>query len=94
MLSDHGELLRINIECENGLTDLLKWRDRHILSEEQLSRIEGMQSNCIAQNAALLEMLSEHTDVQRYEEFLGALRYTHQSHIANYITADGGMGCR
>ena len=87
-------MLKANIECGHSrlsLIDRLKGRD--VLTEEQSNTIEGMKSSRYAQNAALLEMLSEHTDVQRYEEFLDALRDTHQSHLAKYITAEGGMCC-
>ncbi len=80
-----------NIECEYGL--LVKHERKDILTEEQFNIIEGMKSSRYAQNAALLEMLSEHTVVQRYEKFLDALRDTHQSHLANYITAEGGICC-
>jgi hypothetical protein len=81
--------LTANIECEYELTKQLKRRD--ILTKEQFNTIEGIKSNRYSQNAALLEMLSEHTDVQRYEKFLDALRDMHQSHLANYITAGGDI---
>ena len=83
--------MRVNIECEYDLTKQLKRSD--FLTEEQYNTIERMKSNRYAQNTALLETLIEHTNVQRYEKFLVALRATHQSHLANYITAEGGMCC-
>ena len=83
--------MRANIECGYGLTIHLKYK--RILTEEQYNTLDGMKSDRFAQNAALLEMLSEHTDVRRYKEFLRELRAKHQSHVLNCITAEGSMCC-
>ena len=85
---DHREVLTNSLECQYGLTDQLL--SKRVLTRQQLSVVEAQRKNRFKQNAALLEMLSHVTDVKRYEDFLDALRATHQSHLANYIVAGGG----
>ena len=89
VFSIHDEVLRTTLECQYGLVDHLMERD--VLPYEQLRVVRGLQWNRFKQNSTLLEMLNTGmvTDVQRFEEFLDALRKTHQFHLADLLA--GGV---
>lgn len=84
MLNDSQNVLGSNLECQYGLMD--QPFSRQVLTEFQATEIESVK-NRLAQNAALLKMLREKTDIQ---PFVDALRATHQSHLADFITSGEG----
>ena len=84
MLKNRQNVLRSNLECQYGLMD--EPFSRQVLTEFQATEVESLR-NRLAQNDALLKMLSDKTNIQ---PFLDALRATHQTHLADFITSRDG----
>ena len=58
---------------------------KNVLTEEQLSSVHAHILDRYKQNTALLDALCLQTEVKPFEDFLDALRDTHQSHLVYYI---------
>src|ERR1700761_1786617 len=90
-LNDHRSLLKETLECQYGLISELVTLD--VLNDRQKTKITSLESNPYTQNEALLDLFCD-TSIQpelfhKFHLFIKALRSTHQSHIANFLSATG-----
>jgi len=84
MFDQHGSFLEERMDPDSGLLD--KLLANRTLSRIEYSNIKGHQSFC-ERNARLLDYICQ---TEKYDNLIGALRDTRQTHLVNYLNGNGG----
>src|SRR6201996_5133223 len=91
LLKKHRTLLTRTLECQYGLISELVTLG--VLNDRQRSEISSLESKPYTQNEVLLDLLCDRSIqpelFHKFHLFIKALRSTHQSHIANFLSATG-----
>ena len=85
MFNEHGSFLQERVDPDSGLLD--KLLANKTLSWVEYNNIKGHHLY-YERNARLLDYI---TQKMKYDNFISALKDTSQTHLVNYLIANGGI---